>query len=119
MPTPTPTGAHRVIKPANIPVTATGEVKLLDFGLGKLLDDGADDEGSGDLSRIAGLGYTPRYAPPEQMKGDAASTASDVYSLGITLYVLLTGVSPHEDQRYPRPADKLAVSPTAVIGRRS
>ncbi len=102
---------HRDIKPANILVTATGEVKLLDFGLGKLLDDDASGNVAGDLSRIAGLGYTPRYAPPEQVKGDAVSTASDVYSLGITLYELLTGESPADHQVYTRPSEKLAVSP--------
>ena len=99
---------HRDIKPANILVTATGEVKLLDFGLGKLIDDNAADDDAGELSRIAGLGYTPRYAPPEQLKGNAVSTASDVYSLGITLYELLTGESPEHLQRYTRPSDKLA-----------
>lgn len=102
---------HRDIKPANILVTATGDVKLLDFGLGKLLDDDASGEGGEDLSRIAGLGYTPRYAPPEQMKGDAVSTASDVYSLGVTLYELLTGESPDDRQHYTRPSEKLAISP--------
>jgi len=102
---------HRDIKPANILVTPTGEVKLLDFGLGKLLDDDPGSDGAGELSRIAGLGYTPRYAPPEQIKGEAVSTASDVYSLGVTLYEMLTGKSPDGRQRYTRPSEKLAVLP--------
>ena len=102
---------HRDIKPANILVTATGDVKLLDFGLGRLLDADTANDGAGDLSRIAGLGCTPRYAPPEQLKGDAVGTASDVYSLGITLYELLTGESPDDRQHYTRPSEKLAVSP--------
>jgi serine/threonine-protein kinase len=83
---------HRDIKPGNMLVTASGELKLLDFGLGKLLHE--DEEPlvvAADVTRMLGIGYTPRYASPEQMRGSGMTTASDVYSLGVTLYELLTG----------------------------
>jgi eukaryotic-like serine/threonine-protein kinase len=80
---------HRDIKPGNIFVTRDGVVKLLDFGIAKLLDD---DSGSGTRSGAAAL--TPLYAAPEQLLGQPVSTATDVYALGLVLYVLLTGSHP-------------------------
>lgn len=86
---------HRDIKPANILVTAAGEVKLLDFGIGKLVETDAHAAGSGELTRVTGRIFTPEYAAPEQIRGEPVSTATDVFSLGTLLYSLLAGVRPH------------------------
>lgn len=87
---------HRDLKPSNILVTGEGTVKLLDFGIAKILaaEDAADDA----LDRTAtGLRMmTPRYAAPEQFSGETITTASDVYSLGLILYELLTGVAAYD-----------------------
>jgi eukaryotic-like serine/threonine-protein kinase len=82
---------HRDIKPANIFVTRSGTVKLLDFGIAKLLDDAS---GSAALTKSGGTALTPQFAAPEQLLGNPVTTATDVYSLGLVLYVLLTGKHP-------------------------
>jgi serine/threonine-protein kinase len=81
---------HRDLKPSNILVTAEGWVKLLDFGISKLL--GTDVEGAGgELTDVGTRLMTPDYAAPEQVRGDPVTTATDVYALGTVLYELLTG----------------------------
>ncbi len=81
---------HRDIKPHNLKITPTGQIVLLDFGLAKT--QAADSSGS--ISCTSVFGYTPRYAPLEQIQDLGTSPQSDIYALGATLYHLLTGVKP-------------------------
>jgi serine/threonine protein kinase/tetratricopeptide (TPR) repeat protein len=84
---------HRDIKPGNILVNAEGQPKLLDFGIAKILDTSQQD--GANMTATMMLLMTPEYASPEQMRGQAITTATDVYSLGVVLYGLLTGRRPY------------------------
>ncbi|WP_193166406.1 serine/threonine-protein kinase [Microbulbifer hainanensis] len=81
---------HRDIKPENVLVTASGQVKLLDFGVSKVLQS---DHQNAQVTQLKGL--TLAYASPEQVRGEPTTTATDVYGLGTLLYRLFTGLSPH------------------------
>jgi eukaryotic-like serine/threonine-protein kinase len=113
---------HLDLKPSNILVTEGGEPKLLDFGVARLVDPANSPVGL--AATHAGLRLlTPEYASPEQVRGDPVTTASDVYSLGVLLYRLLSGVAPYaatgrphelaraiQDAQPPRPSSVAPVS---------
>jgi serine/threonine protein kinase/tetratricopeptide (TPR) repeat protein len=84
--------AHRDLKPNNILVTKDGTPKLLDFGIAKVLSDAADDK-TGTATQLGMM--TPAYASPEQVRGEKVGVQSDIYSLGVILYELLTGRKPY------------------------
>ncbi len=88
---------HRDLKPSNVLVEQDGSVKVLDFGMAKLLESDALSGEQTELTRAAGAAFTPEYAAPEQFEGRPVTLATDVYSLGAMLYVLLTGRRPHGD----------------------
>lgn len=99
---------HRDIKPSNVLVDRQGRVVLLDFGIAKLIDP--VDGSHGELTRTGSRLLTPEYASPEQARGEAVTTGSDVYQLGILLYLLLTG-------RRPFPPEKRGIAPVADRGQ--
>ncbi|CAN5370019.1 hypothetical protein BH20ACI1_BH20ACI1_26720 [soil metagenome] len=111
---------HRDLKLSNILITKCGEAKLLDFGIAKILDADADVQ---TLTINAPL--TPAYASPEQIKGEAITTGSDVYSLGVILYELLTGKNPEQIYQTNKPGLPQAIcetdppSPSAALSSKS
>ena len=120
---------HRDIKPSNVLVRNDGCVKLLDFGIAKLLANDSESGSATQLTLEGGSALTPHYAAPEQITGGAITTATDVYALGALLYLLLTGrhptnsedSSPAElfraitDTEPMRLADASATSPSAAL----
>ena len=112
---------HRDLKPSNILVSKAGEVRLLDFGAAKLLCDECPQDSA--LTREAGRALSPDYASPEQIRGDPVTVASDVYSLGVVLFELLTGARPYSLTPHSSAALAVAIGaaevpvPSALIAR--
>jgi eukaryotic-like serine/threonine-protein kinase len=107
---------HRDIKPSNILIDPHGQAKLLDFGISRLLDPDA----SGAETQSRWQAFTPDYAPPEQIRGEPATTAMDVFSLGVVLYELLCGRHPRRlGQRQHisllGPSNAITIEPKAGI----
>jgi len=100
---------HRDLKPSNILVLENGTVKLLDFGIAKLIDD----DGNPTLTKTGMRVLTPAYAAPEQEAGEPVTTAADVYSLGVVLYELLSGHNPHQPSESKSSSVK---RPSTVVG---
>jgi len=123
---------HRDIKPSNVFVSNHGQVKLLDFGIAKVLADENSGEFSTDLTLEGGAILTPRFAAPEQVSQSTITTATDIYALGVLLYLLLTGQHPagpgtHSpaqlirsivEQEPPRPSEAILSAAAQVAANR-
>ena len=103
---------HRDLKPSNILVDGEGHARLLDFGIAKLL---GESESAAPLTQVSGGAMTPLYAAPEQIRGETISTLTDVFSLGLVLHELLTGVLPYPPGRNGRRATLVEILET--LGR--
>ena len=114
---------HRDLKPANILVTSEGQARLLDFGIAKLIAEGGAPDSA--LTEMSGRALTVEYASPEQIAGEPITTASDVYSLGVVLYELLTEARPYAPKNRTRRALEDAIltcepiRPSDAVGDRS
>jgi eukaryotic-like serine/threonine-protein kinase len=121
---------HRDLKPSNILVNRAGDVKLLDFGIAKLVSNDGQAAEMTELTRAAGQPLTLMYASPEQLRGEALTTACDMYALGVVLYELLCGQHPIELKTHsvaraedavlhqePRAPSRRAFSDTALAAR--
>jgi Tol biopolymer transport system component/serine/threonine protein kinase len=115
---------HRDLKPPNVLVRTDGHVKLLDFGIAKLLQADSDEGVPSTVTLEGGGALTPAYAAPEQVRGGAVTAATDVYALGVLLYVLLTGQHPCGDVTSPADlmkaiveVDAPAPSAAAITGK--
>jgi serine/threonine-protein kinase len=111
---------HRDLKPDNILVTGDGQVRLLDFGIAKLLGEHGDDVA---LTRTGVRPMTPEYAAPEQVRGERVTTACDIYALGVLLFELLTGRRPYDADTSTRASMERAIlesepeRPSRAVGR--
>jgi len=121
---------HRDLKPSNVIVGHGGRAMLLDFGIAKLIAIDPREDNGGAQAGVAGAPLTPDYASPEQIAGQAVTTASDIYSLGVLLFELLTGERPHKktDSRAeleqailtlepPKPSESLTEPAAGARGR--
>ncbi len=105
---------HRDLKPGNILIDQSGQVKLLDFGIAKLLDEGVAAATAANLTQLGGRVMTLRYAAPEQVSDTVISTATDTYALGVILHELLTGLSPYSAVRKGK-----ALTEAALLGEQT
>ncbi|HEX2444256.1 MAG TPA: serine/threonine-protein kinase [Vicinamibacterales bacterium] len=114
---------HRDLKPSNTLVTASGQVKLLDFGIAKVLHEDDDAAADATLTRLGSGPMTPEYAAPEQVRGEPVTTATDVYALGALVYHLLTGHGPHQLTKLTAAEVERAITardverPSVAVGR--